>query len=473
MVEDVVKVLKKYQSQPEKSQTLAKEPGAAAAEQDASTFAAAGAVKGGVTESHAAEGAPQDVAEKAANKATKAARDRMSVFKRLSSKDETECTADVDKLVENGIRVKPQRENRRQNIQQSADYSHSFLCKMDESNRRIVILGKTGVGKSSAANAIFGEEVFNINDTANSETSKCQAENKSVGGRKITLIDTPGFFDTNTPAQGLKSEIIRCIIECAPEPHAFLILLKVEKFTEQEQAVISAIDQYFSEEVFKYATVLFTHGDQLKKGQTVEEYFHQNQLASDLLKKCGGRCHVIDNKYWKNNQQEEYRSNQFQVKELLKTIDKMVKANKGSCYTNEMLQAVEKQIQQEEELIRQSSGTLTREEVREQAKDTVFRRLMIKLAGIATGVLLGALFGGAKMVKKVLLALVSGGGAAAAAVEAAVGAGDVVVDLVKGGVAGYNASKGAPTAREAAKRTAKLFKDKILFKKPRSKDEKE
>ncbi|KAI9522164.1 hypothetical protein NQZ68_038800 [Dissostichus eleginoides] len=343
---------------------------------------------------------------------------------------------------------------------------------MDESNRRIVILGKTGVGKSSVANAIFGEEVFNINDTANSETSKCQAETRSVSGRKITLIDTPGFFDTNTPAQGLKSEIIRCIIECAPGPHAFLILLKVENFTEQEQAVISAIDQYFSEEVFKYATVLFTHGDQLKKGQTVEEYFHQNQLASDLLKKCGGCCHVIDNKYWKNNQQDEYRSNQFQVKELLKTIDEMVKANKGSCYTNEMLQAVEKQIQQEEELIRQSSGTLTRKEVREQAKDTVFRRLTIKLAGIATGVLLGALFGGAKMVKKVLLALVSGGGAAAA-VAAAVGAGDVVVDAVKGGVAGYNASKGAPTAREAAKRTAKHFKDKILFKKPRSKDEKE
>ncbi|XP_034086318.1 GTPase IMAP family member 7-like [Gymnodraco acuticeps] len=230
---------------------------------------------------------------------------------------------------------------------------------MDESDRRIVILGKTGVGKSSVANTIFGEEVFNINDTANSETSKCQAETRSVNGRSITLIDTPGFFDTNTPAEGLKSEIIRCIIECAPGPHAFLILLKVEKFTEQEMAVISTIDEYFSEEVFKYATVLFTHGDDLKKGQTVEEYFHQNQHASDLLKKCGGRCHVIDNKYWENNQQDEYRSNQFQVEELLKTIDEMVKANEGRCYTNEMLQAVEEEIQQEEEvLIKQSSGTL-------------------------------------------------------------------------------------------------------------------
>ncbi|XP_034086319.1 GTPase IMAP family member 7-like [Gymnodraco acuticeps] len=227
---------------------------------------------------------------------------------------------------------------------------------MDVSNWRIIILGKTGVGKSSLANTIFEEKLFKTNNTANSETSKCQAETKLVNGRSITLIDTPGFFDTKTSEEELKPEIIRCITECAPGPHAFLIVLEVAKFTKHEQAVITKISQYFSEEIFKYATVLFTHGYQLGEGQTVEEYFDQNQHTSDLLKKCGSRCHVIDNRYWKNNQQEEYRSNQFQVKELLKTIDEMVKANKESCYTNEMLQRVEEEIQQEEELIRQSSG---------------------------------------------------------------------------------------------------------------------
>ncbi|KAF3837257.1 hypothetical protein F7725_004721 [Dissostichus mawsoni] len=255
---------------------------------------------------------------------------------------------------------------------------------MAESNKRIVILGKTGAGKSSVANTIFGKKLFKTNNTANSETRKCQAETKTISGRSITLIDTPGLFDTDKSEKELNPEIVRCFTDFAPGPHAYLILLKVEKFTEHEEAVIAKISQIFSEEVFKYATVLFTHGDQLDEGQTVEEFFHQNQLARDLLKECGGRCHVIDNKYWKDNQQEEYRSNQFQVKELLKTIDEIIESNEGSCHTNEMLQAVEKQIQQEEELIRQSSGTMTREEVREQAKDTVFKRLMIKLAGIKT-----------------------------------------------------------------------------------------
>ncbi|XP_034086276.1 GTPase IMAP family member 7-like [Gymnodraco acuticeps] len=247
------------------------------------------------------------------------------------------------------------------------------------SNWRIVILGKTGVGKSSLANTIFGEKLYTTSPTLTSETRKCQAETKSVNGRSITLIDTPGFFDTETSEEKeLKSEILRCTgSEYATGPHAFLIVLKVEKFTEQEQAVIMKISQYFSEEVFRYATVLFTHGDQLDEGQTIKDLVHQNQLGGDLVDKCGGRCHIIDNKYWNNNQQEEYRSNQFQLTELLKTIDRMIKKNKGSCYTNMKPQAEEEEIQNEEKHSTQSPET----EVREKAKGSNLNKLLTKLAG--------------------------------------------------------------------------------------------
>ncbi|XP_034558661.1 GTPase IMAP family member 7-like [Notolabrus celidotus] len=226
---------------------------------------------------------------------------------------------------------------------------------MDES-RRIVILGKTGAGKSSLANTLLGEDLFKVNHTAISETSECQAETESVKARKLTLIDTPGFFDTNTPEEQLKPEILRCITECAPGPHAFLILLKVEKFGEHEQAVIDKIIGYLSEEAFRYATVVFTHGDQLQEKQTIEDFIHEHEILRDLVQKCGGRCVVIDNKYW--NKKDKYRSNEVQVEKLLKMIDKMIKDNKSGCYTNETLQAVEKKIQQEMKIIKQSSGSM-------------------------------------------------------------------------------------------------------------------
>ncbi|XP_034413650.1 GTPase IMAP family member 7-like [Cyclopterus lumpus] len=270
---------------------------------------------------------------------------------------------------------------------------------------RIAVLGKTGVGKSSVANTIFGGQGFTIGHTVNSETKKCQAVTKSVNGGNITLIDTPGVFDTDRSEEELKSDIVRCSTEFAPGPHAFLIVLKVERFTKHEQAAIIEIHQYFSEEVFKYATVLFTHGDQLPEGETIKEFIHDNKLVSDLVTKCGGRCHVIDNKYWKNNQQDEYRNNQVQVKELLKTIDKMVEENEGRCYTNEMLQAVEERIMQEMQLIKQTAGNKSEGEIREEAKENVFTWLWNKVSGFLSFVLLGAFFGLALMGKAVIKAL--------------------------------------------------------------------
>ena len=240
--------------------------------------------------------------------------------------------------------------------------------------RRVILLGKTGAGKSSLADTIFGEAKFQINHFNDLKTHCTQAETKSLNGRSITLIDVPGFFDGQRSEEEMRTEIVRCITECAPGPHAFLIVLKVERFTDQEQEVINKICQLFSEDALNYAVVVFTHGDQLSEGTKIEQYVAQSEGLSDLVKKCGGRCCIVDNRYWKSSQGNEYRSNQFQVAELLNTIDKMAMANSGGYYTNEMLQEMENAILTEVERIRKPSGHMTEEEIRKQAKINVFKK---------------------------------------------------------------------------------------------------
>ncbi|XP_061566383.1 GTPase IMAP family member 7-like [Cololabis saira] len=250
--------------------------------------------------------------------------------------------------------------------------------------RKIVLLGKTGSGKSSLANTIFGETLYPVNDGFNSETKTCETKTKLVHGYDVSLIDTPGFFDTDMSEGKLKSEIVKSITEYACGVHAFLIVLKWERFTEQEQAFIDKIQNYFSDEALEYAVVVFTHGDQLPEGKKIEDFISQNKRVSDLVKKCGGRCHVIDNKYWNNDSGDEYRTNRFQVKAIHDTINRMVTGNDGKVYTNDMLRYLR---------------SLSRKGIRKAIEILTYAR------AITTGVLLGALLGVAEMIVKVVKVL--------------------------------------------------------------------
>uniref|UniRef100_A0A8C6P7N3 AIG1-type G domain-containing protein n=1 Tax=Nothobranchius furzeri TaxID=105023 RepID=A0A8C6P7N3_NOTFU len=240
---------------------------------------------------------------------------------------------------------------------------------------RIVLLGKSRNGKSSLANVLFGETKFKVKNLNDSNTVTSDARTKCIKGRNLTLIDTPGFLDPGRTEKEVKPELTRCVAECAPGPHVFLIVLKVEKHTEHEKAVINNIREYFSGDALKYAVVVFTHGDQLPEGMKIEEFVDQSEELKELVEKCGGRCHVFDCKYWKNNDQEDaYRSNQLQMAELLNTIDKILMENTGGYYTNTILRDMEREIQEEERSIQETSQKMSKEEIRELAKSNVVRK---------------------------------------------------------------------------------------------------
>ncbi|CAG8577503.1 10427_t:CDS:2 [Ambispora leptoticha] len=168
--------------------------------------------------------------------------------------------------------------------------------------RNILLIGRTGNGKSTLANVLVNkegefEEVFKEGHGSASETRKISDKLFEINGIKYRIIDTPGLGDTRLSKIETLQEIAK-VYDKVKDGLNQIFFVNNGKFTPEEVETYNTLKEIlFDENITKYTSIVRTNFAEFENEEECKKdiqslLVENNKAITEMIESCNKIIHV-------------------------------------------------------------------------------------------------------------------------------------------------------------------------------------